>query len=174
MIHIFIMGWLIFSLANYQIPYSALLWCSLPSKLATTGGRWFESPAPPGRMPKCPWARYWALNCSWWAVSTLHGSLSISVWMCVWLCAIKHSERCVDWRSIGEMQNWSKVTQNCTSCITNVLGYNPSLKPLFCQILWQYLTQTSILTQNCVLVYSIVDKSYCWSLPEAKSAFSIV
>ena len=26
-------------------------------------------------MLKCPWARYWTPDCSWWAVGTLHGSL---------------------------------------------------------------------------------------------------
>ena len=26
-------------------------------------------------MLKCPWARYWEPNRSWWAVDTLHGSL---------------------------------------------------------------------------------------------------
>ena len=32
-------------------------------------GRWFES-----CMSKCPWARTWTSNCSWWAAGTLHGS----------------------------------------------------------------------------------------------------
>ena len=44
-------------------------------------------PVPPSCMSKCPWARYWTPNCSWWAVDILHGSLRHQ-WMNV----------CVNWR----------------------------------------------------------------------------
>ena len=60
-------------------------------------------PAPPSCMSKRPWARYWTLNCSWWAVGALHGSLCHQ---CMNVASVvKRFEQSVDWKSAMKMQD---------------------------------------------------------------------
>ena len=62
-------------------------------------GRWLVPiPSSPSLMPKCPWARYWTPNCSWWAVGTLHDSLCLQCIgecdkCCKWFCAVSRLEK---------------------------------------------------------------------------------
>ena len=60
-----------------------------------TGRSLVRIPAPTGCLSKCPWARCWTPNCSWW---TLHGADST---ICVCMCAssvVKCFERPLDWK----------------------------------------------------------------------------
>lgn len=54
--------------------------CPLIGRLAT------RFPAPPLYMSKCPWAKYWTQNCSWWLCCRVCVCGGVSVCVCVGVC----------------------------------------------------------------------------------------
>ena len=123
-----------------------------------------QIPAPPSCMSKCPWARYWTPNCSWWAVGALHGRVYvISVWMCVrmgkcgmyWtaLWAVVRLEKCYKTADHLTFDLKIKHWETCSlglwyvfmgyweprTCITQTELINFRLFPIICGWLFTYI-----------------------------------